>query len=97
MVWQHGALVFDPQSRQVSWRGARVELTALETSLLELLLAHPQQVLSKSQIQEKLYDWGRDGDSNTVEVFVHHLRRKLDPAVVRTIRGLGYCLGSPVQ
>lgn len=94
-VWRHGALAFDPRSRQVSWKGVAVELTALETALLELLLAHPQQVLSKAQIQEKLYDWGRGADSNTVEVFIHHLRRKIDPTVVRTIRGLGYCLGSP--
>ena len=95
VVWRHGAVSFDPRSRQVSWKGEPVELTAQETALLELLLAHPRQVLSKPQIQEKLYDWGRSADSNTVEVFIHHLRRKIHPAVVRTVRGLGYSLGDP--
>jgi two-component system response regulator QseB len=96
-VWHHGALSFDPRSREVTWRGQRVELTTLETSLLELLLMHPKQVLSKAQIQDNLYDWSRAGDSNTVEVFIHHLRRKIDPNIVRTIRGLGYCLGSAAE
>ena len=96
-LWRHGALCFDPQSRQATWKGGQVDLTAQETALLELLLAHPRQVLSKSQIQEKLYDWGRSADSNTIEVFIHHLRRKIHPAIVRTIRGLGYCLGDPLE
>lgn len=95
-VWQHGALQFDPASRAVSWQGQAVDLTVRETALLELFLANPGRVLSKSQIQEKLYDWQHDGESNTVEVFVHHLRRKIDASIVRTIRGLGYSLG-PAQ
>lgn len=93
-IWRHGSLTFDPQSRFVTWQGVPVELTARETALLELLLANPDRVLSKVQIQQKLYDWSHDGDSNTVEVFIHHLRRKIDPSIVRTIRGLGYSLGN---
>ncbi len=92
-VWQHGDLSFDPASREVTWRGRRVELTARETAVLDLLLSNPTRVLPKALIQEKLYDWRQDSDSNTVEVFVHHLRRKIDPSVVRTVRGLGYALG----
>ena len=93
-VWRHGPLAFDPVSRRVTWHGETVELTTFETALLELLLAHPTQVFSKAQIQDRLYDWSRQSASNTVEVFVHHLRRKTAPSVIRTIRGLGYSLGS---
>lgn len=94
-VWQHGALEYDPASRQVRWRGAPVELTGHELALLEALLKHPERVLSKSQLVEKLYDWGGgEPDSNSLEVHVYRLRRKIDPGIVRTIRGVGYALGA---
>jgi two-component system response regulator QseB len=93
-VWTHGALRYDPATKQVHWRGAAVELTARELALLEALLMHPGRVLSKSQLQEKLYDWsGSEPESNALEVHVHHLRRKIDPSIVRTVRGVGYALG----
>lgn len=94
-VWQHGALEFDPATRGVRWQGQRVELTAREVALLEVLLKHPQRVLSKSHLQERLYDWGAaEPESNALEVHVHRLRRKIDPGIVRTVRGVGYALGS---
>jgi two-component system response regulator QseB len=94
-VWQHGALEFDPASRVVRWKGQRVELTAREMALLEALLTHPQRVLSKSHLQERLYDLGAaEPESNALEVHVHRLRRKIDPGIVRTVRGVGYALGS---
>ncbi|MCU0967921.1 MAG: response regulator transcription factor [Rubrivivax sp.] len=94
-VWTHGALDYDPSARTVRWRGAPVELTAREMALLEALMLQPQRVLSKAQLQEKLYGWG-DGEpeSNALEVHVHHLRRKIHPGVVRTVRGVGYALGA---
>ena len=93
-VWHHGALDYDPAGKTVHWRGEPVELTARERALLEVLLAHPQRVLSKAQLQEKLYDWSEsEPESNALEVYVHHLRRKIDPAIVRTVRGVGYALG----
>ncbi len=95
-VWTHGALQYDPATRQVRWQGQDVALTARESALLEVLLAHPQRVLSKGQLQEKLYDWsGEEPESNALEVHVHHLRRKIDPGIVRTVRGVGYALGAP--
>ncbi len=95
-VWTHGALAFDPAARRVHWQGRPVELTARELALLEVLLTHPQRVLSKGQLLEKLYDWsGADPESNTLEVHVHHLRRKIHPGIVRTVRGVGYALGTP--
>ena len=95
-VWTHGALHYDPAARAVLWQGRPVELTGRELALLEMLLLNPQRVLSRTQLQEKLYDWsGGEPESNTLEVYVHHLRRKIHPGVVRTVRGVGYALGAP--
>jgi two-component system response regulator QseB len=97
-AWTHGALRFDPATKQVQWQGQAVELTGRELALLEALLKQPQRVLSKAQLQERLYDWsGGEPESNTLEVHVHHLRRKIDPGIVRTVRGVGYALGAPVE
>lgn len=94
-LWTHGALQYDPSNRQVRWQGRPVELTGRETALLEVLLSHPQRVLSKPQLLEKLYDWsGSEPEGNALEVHVHHLRRKLHPDIVRTVRGVGYALGA---
>ena len=94
-VWQQGALSYDSAGKQVQWAGQPVELTGRELALLEVLMAHPLRVLSKEQLKDKLYDWsGAEPEGNALEVHIHHLRRKLGPAVVRTVRGLGYALGS---
>ena len=93
-VWTHGLLSYDPAGRSVQWNGAPVDLTARELMLLEALMAHPGRILSKAQLQEKLYDWGESLESNTLEVHVHHLRRKLGRDVIRTVRGVGYALGA---
>ena len=95
-VWRHGALEYSPAARSVTWQGKPLELTNRELGLLELLLANPNRVLSKAHIQQKLYDWSEELESNTLEVYVHHLRRKIDPGIVRTVRGIGYMLG-PAQ
>ena len=93
-VWRHGALSYDPAGRSVRWNDQPVELTARELMLLEALMAHPGRILSKAQLQEKLYDWGESLESNTLEVHVHHLRRKLGRELIRTVRGVGYALGA---
>lgn len=94
-VWQHGELEYDPAAKVARWQGRSIELTGLEMSLLEALLKHPQRVLSRSHLMQILYDWsGSEPASNALEVHVHHLRRKIDPAIVRTVRGVGYALGS---
>lgn len=94
-VWQHGALEYDPAAKVVRWKGDQVDLTGREMALLEALLANSQRVLSRALLQEKLYDWsGGEPESNTLEVHVHRLRRKIDPLIVRTVRGVGYALGS---
>jgi two-component system response regulator QseB len=78
----------------VQWQGTKVELTPRECALLEVFLSQPQRVLSKALLQEKLYDWsGDEPESNALEVHIHHLRRKIQPGIVRTVRGVGYVLG----
>jgi two-component system response regulator QseB len=94
-LWRHGALEYDPAAKRVTWRGATVELTSRELALLEVLLSNPRRVLSKQQLFEKLYAWDHAIESNAIEVYVHHLRRKIAPAIVRTVRGVGYALGAP--
>ena len=92
--WVHGPLSFDTASRRVSWQGRPVELSPRETALLELLLAQPRRVLTRAVLQDKLYAFEQYVESNALEVHVHHLRRKLHPKLVRTVRGVGYALGS---
>jgi two-component system response regulator QseB len=94
-LWRHGALEYDPAAKRVTWRGEPVELTSRELALLEVLLSNPRRVLSKQQLFEKLYAWDHAIESNAIEVYVHHLRRKINPAIVRTVRGVGYALGTP--
>ena len=94
-VWQHGALEYDQANKLVRWKGEPVDLTGRELALLETFLKNPRRVLSKARLQEHLYDWsGGEPESNTLEVHIHRLRRKIDPNVVRTVRGVGYALGS---
>lgn len=87
-----GRLVVDPGSRAVSLDDSVVELSAREFAILHHLALNAGRVLSKSQIEERLYGWGEEIGSNTVEVYVHHLRRKLYPEVIRTVRGVGYTI-----
>ena len=92
-VWQYGALEYDPASRIVRWKGSEVDLTRREVAVLEALLSQPRRVLSKAFLREKLYDWSdSEPESNSLEVHIHHLRRKIDPGIIRTVRGVGYAL-----
>ena len=90
---KHGALVFNPSTRQVSLNGQEVNLAPKELLLLELLLHNPRQVMTKETLEEKLYGWDEEVSSNAVEVHVHHLRRKLGKNIIRTINKIGYILG----
>ncbi|HJV06207.1 MAG TPA: response regulator [Chromobacteriaceae bacterium] len=91
----HGKLSYDPVGRCATLDGAPLELTARELALLELLLSHKGRVLPRELIEEKLYGWDQELDSNAVEVHVHHLRKKLGSTFIRTLRGIGYTLGDP--
>jgi len=94
-VWSQGLLEYDPAGKLVRWDGRAVELTGREVAILEALLLNPGRVLSRSVLLDKLYDWSdSEPESNTLEVYIHRLRRKIDPSIVRTVRGLGYALGN---
>jgi two-component system response regulator QseB len=86
----HGALVLDPVHRTVSFRGAPVELSAREFAVLEALLQEPGAVVSREKLEDAVYGWGEEVGSNSVEVHLHHLRRKLEPGLIRNVRGVGY-------
>ena len=75
--------------REVSFRGEPVELSAREFAVLEALMQEPGAVVSRSKLEDTVYGWGEEVGSNSVEVHLHHLRRKLDPAVIRNVRGVG--------
>jgi len=85
-------LELDPARHEVTFRGQPVELTAREFSLLQELMLNAGRVLSREQLEQSLYAWGDEVESNAIEVHVHHLRRKLAPELVRTIRGVGYMM-----
>ena len=87
-----GLLRIDPAARSVDYDGRRVELAAREFSLLHELALNAGRVLTRAQLEAKLYGWGEEVESNAVEVHVHHLRRKLVPELIRTVRGVGYIL-----
>ena len=94
-ILEHGALTLDTRGARVSYRGAPVQVTALEYRLLAYLMHHPDRVVSRTELVEHLYDQDFDRDSNTIEVFVGRLRKKIDGRVIETVRGLGYRLGAP--
>ena len=92
---EHAGVVLDPAGKSVSYNGQAVALSAREYALLLDLLRHKNQIRSRAQLEESLYAWGEETGSNTVEVYIHHLRKKFGAEFVRTIRGLGYQLGNP--
>jgi DNA-binding response OmpR family regulator len=91
-VLRHGALALDPVAHSVTKDGQPVELSAREFALLAALLERPGAALSKAQLEERIYRWGEEVESNAVEVHVHNLRKKLGNETIRTLRGIGYAL-----
>lgn len=87
----------DPAARQVTLAGAPVELPPREFELLQLLMLSPGRVLTREQLEQQLYAWGREVESNAIEVHVHHLRRKLGAGLIQTVRGVGYMLAREPQ
>ena len=88
----HGGLVINPATREASLAGRPLTLSAREFALLEALLDRPGAVLSRAQLEERIYGWGEEVESNTVEVYVHSLRKKLGTGFIRNVRGVGYTI-----
>jgi two-component system response regulator QseB len=87
---QHGRLALDLRAMSVKYGGAPVDLKRREFMLLKKLIENPSQTFSRSQLEEYVYGWQGDVESNAIDVHVHHLRRKLYPEVIKTVRGIGY-------
>lgn len=87
---RHGALQLNPASREASLDGKPLLLSPREFALLEALLDRPGTVLSRAQLEERIYGWGQEVESNAVEVHIHSLRRKLGADFIRNVRGVGY-------
>ncbi|HHT8903855.1 response regulator [Burkholderia cenocepacia] len=94
-VFRSGTLRLDPAQHRV-WLGAEeVPLTAREFAILEELIRRPKAIVTREQLEECLYGWNEEVESNTVQVHIHHLRQKLGTEVIVTVRGIGYRIGAP--
>ena len=91
-VLAHGGVTLDPATHQVTLNGAPVLLSAREFAVLEALLLRPGALLSRAQIEDRLYGWGDAIESNAVSVYIHQLRKKLGADFIQNVRGVGYCV-----
>jgi len=92
---EYRGINLDPQSQTVSFDGREVPLARKEFLLLHELLAQPGRVLTRDRLQQALYGWDEEVESNALEVHVHHLRKKFFPGLIRTVRGVGYMVDKP--
>ena len=88
----HGDLALDPAAHTVTQAGLVVELSSREFSLLQQLLENTGRVLTRTQLEQSIYGWRDEPDSNALEVHIHHLRKKLGSELIRTLRGVGYTI-----
>lgn len=93
-VLEYGRLKLDTAAKTAELGGQTLNLTQREYTLLEMLLAHPKQVYSRAQIEECLYGWDQEVESNAVEVHIYHLRKKISKDLIQNRRGIGYQIGS---
>lgn len=91
-VLRVGELQLDPAARQVLFKDKPIELPAREYALLHALMLAAGRVLTRAQLTERLYAWGEEVESNAIDVHIHHVRRKLAPGLIRTVRGVGYVM-----
>ncbi len=94
-VIEYEGITLDPATREVRRGGELVALSPREFTLLHALLEYPGRILSRAQLEERLYGWGEEVESNVVEVHVHTLRRKLGADYIRNVRGVGYRVAPP--
>ncbi|WP_374663310.1 response regulator transcription factor [Acinetobacter sp.] len=92
-ILSYGDLVLDVEQHLAKFKGEYIDLSNREWAILIPLVTHPNKIFSKTNLEDKLYDFDSEISSNTIEVYVHHLRSKLGKDFIRTIRGLGYRLG----
>jgi DNA-binding response OmpR family regulator len=85
----------NPATRQVTRNGQRVMLSAREYAIVEALLLRPGMILSRAQLEDRMYGWGEEIESNTIEVYIHSVRRKLGADFIQNVRGVGYFIPKP--
>ncbi|MYM98538.1 response regulator [Duganella vulcania] len=90
----HGALSVNLAAHEATFNGVALHLSSREFALLRALLDVPGSVVSKAQLEEKIYGWGEEIESNTIDVYIHHLRKKLGSEFIKNVRGVGYKLAS---
>lgn len=91
----YGQLTMNPATHEVSFHGAALHLSAREFTLLFALLDPPGHIMSRAQLEECLYGWNEEIESNTIEVYIHGLRKKLGADFIKNVRGVGYKIGTP--
>lgn len=91
LTW--GDLQLDTQAKVVLSGGKSIDLTAKEFQILRKLMVHPEHIITRDQLEEALYAWGEEIESNAIEVFIYQLRKKIGSSCIKTIRGLGYRMG----
>ena len=90
-----GGVTLDSSTREVRREGVPLALSAREYAVLEALMLRPGAILSRAQLEDRLYGWGEELESNAISVYVHQLRRKLGDGFIHTVRGVGYYVGTP--
>ena len=93
-VFSYAGVQLDPATRRVTLDGTHISVSAKEYALLYDLISHPNHIRSRSDLEQSLYGWGDEVESNAVEVHIHHLRKKLGPDLISTVRGMGYIMGN---
>ena len=91
-VLRVGEVELDPAARRTTFKGEAIELPAREFAVLHAFMLNTDRVLTREQLAERLYAWGEEIESNAIDVHIHHLRRKLAPELIRTVRGVGYLM-----
>lgn len=89
---EHGEITLDPAAHRATRLGAEVELSPREFAILQQLMENTGRVLSRERLEQSLYGWNEEVESNTIEVHIHHLRKKLGSELIRTVRGVGYMI-----
>ncbi|WP_341663914.1 response regulator transcription factor [Vibrio sp.] len=93
-IMQMGCLSLDTRTSKVMWQGQAIDLTALEYKVVAYFMHNPEKVISRTELVEHIYKQDFDRDSNTIEVFIGRIRKKISPKVIKTVRGLGYQLNA---
>jgi two-component system OmpR family response regulator len=94
-ILSNGWVSLDPATREASHAGTSCQLTPREFALLQALLARPGTILSRSDLEQQIYGWGKEVESNAVEFLIHTIRRKIGPAAIRNVRGIGWMVDRP--